>query len=582
MKLGVRGKLFFVSLLLIGAAGLVSAIYLEQRLRTWMVERIEADMHHHALAGRALIAAAGVSPASSVDPLADELGDAVGVRITVLAHDGRVLGDSELAGQALGEVENHGGRPEVVQALTGGRGISRRFSTTLSTEMLYVAVPYGVAPGVGVVRAATPLSEVELVVARLRWLVLFAAAVGVVLAVLMSALASHFAAGSIRALLGTTLARAQKEHASLLVTAEGEVSGSGSFNLLSEKLERTVQDLADSRGRVDRVLSSLSEGVVALDDSGRITLMNPAAERLLALDPSLIGTAWAEAAGVPELVNLDREEDETGEIEFSGPGGRTLVAETTPLKSDGGTVIVFRDETQMRRLESVRRDFVANISHELRTPVSVIFASAENLIDGALEDEDVAVRFVDAIHRNALRLSRIISELLDLARIEAGQTKMRVRSRELVPIVTRAVDDVIRSAQGKEMTIEIHVPPGLHAQLDDGALEHVLINLLDNAVKYGPTGATIDVRATVVGDRVRLEVADDGPGVEPAHRSRIFERFYRADAARSADRGTGLGLAIVRHLVQQMGGEVGVDPNEPKGSVFWLELPRGEVGQAAA
>jgi len=229
--------------------------------------------------------------------------------------------------------------------------------------------------------------------------------------------------------------------------------------------------------------------------------------------------------------------------------------------------------TEIRRLERIRRDFVANVSHELRTPVSIIRLNAETLLDGALERPEVARKFLEAQMRNADRLAALVSDLLEISRIEAGTYEIHPDFIRVAPIVERIVDSVQQIADEKHMTIECEVPADTTAWADAEALEHVLLNLVDNAVKYTPAEGKIAVRVRTQGDGVRIEVEDNGPGIEPRHRARIFERFYRIDKGRSREvGGTGLGLAIVKHLAEAMDGSVGVGPAQPQGSIFWVLL----------
>jgi two-component system phosphate regulon sensor histidine kinase PhoR len=251
-----------------------------------------------------------------------------------------------------------------------------------------------------------------------------------------------------------------------------------------------------------------------------------------------------------------------------------VLARATSLRGRGGVVVVMHDVTELRRLETVRRDFVANVSHELRTPVSVIRANAETLLDGGLEDAGRARGFVESLLRHAERLSGLVSDLLDIARIEAGRVNLDPKPLQLADVILRAAQTVEPNAQRKSIAVRSEVLPDLTIVADVRALEHVVLNLLDNAVKYTPAGGHVVVRARTEGRTVRVEVRDDGPGIEPRHRARIFERFYRVDPGRSRDMGgTGLGLSIVKNLTESMGGRVGVEPASPRGSIFWFTLP---------
>jgi two-component system phosphate regulon sensor histidine kinase PhoR len=265
----------------------------------------------------------------------------------------------------------------------------------------------------------------------------------------------------------------------------------------------------------------------------------------------------------------------SAEFDLSGGPARRVQARAT-VQSDGGTVIVVHDVTEVRRLERVRRDFVANVSHELRTPISVIRANTETLLEGALDDPARARQFVDALFRHADRLGRLVSDLLDISRIEAGRYRLDLGSASVSEAAERVLDTLQTEADQKRVELTVDVSPDIRITADAKALEHVLMNLVGNAIKYTPEGGHVDVKAEPKGDDVRVEVLDDGPGIDPAHRERIFERFYRVDPGRSRDMGgTGLGLSIAKHLVEAMEGEVGVDPRSPHGSVFWFRLARG-------
>jgi two-component system phosphate regulon sensor histidine kinase PhoR len=281
-----------------------------------------------------------------------------------------------------------------------------------------------------------------------------------------------------------------------------------------------------------------------------------------------------DARELDELAKSGLEGAASAELTVEGKTPRRVLARAMPLRSTGGTVIAMHDVTEMRRLETIRKDFVANVSHELRTPVSIIRANAETLLDGALEDPERARSFVEALHRNSERLSRIISDLLDLSRVEAGRYQFEMINVPLDHAVERAAEAVEPKADHRNVAIEVSVPEGVSAWADAKALDQILLNLLDNSIKYTPEGGHVSVRVEERAGLVRVEVQDDGPGIKPEHRARIFERFYRIDPGRSRDMGgTGLGLAIVKHFVESMGGRVGVEPAFPRGSIFWITLP---------
>jgi two-component system, OmpR family, phosphate regulon sensor histidine kinase PhoR len=304
-------------------------------------------------------------------------------------------------------------------------------------------------------------------------------------------------------------------------------------------------------------------------------MLNDAARRMLGVQSSLVGESLLEFVRVPELRALiERPEDASAEVQLPNGGPRALIRAARTW-GRAGRVLLLEDVTRVRRLESVRRDFVANVSHELRTPVAVIRANAETLLAGAKDDAQMAPKLIDGLHRNAERLARILADLLDLSRLDAGQYRLEVGPVPVRTVTEQSLSAVETQAQQRGVKVEVTVPATIAVTADPKALDQILVNLIDNGVKYTRAEGHVWVEAREVGDAVRIEVRDDGPGIADKHRERVFERFYRADPSRSREAGgTGLGLSIVKHLVESMGGEVGVEPNAPRGSIFWLRLPR--------
>ena len=581
MSLGVRGRLFVASVALILVVGLTSGAYLENQLRRLLVARIETELHRHALTARELFRSLNDwSTPSTIDPLADRLGQAASARVTVIAQDGTVLGDSALTIEQVQQLDNHGNRPEVVAALANGRGVARRFSTTLRTDMLYVSVPLARADGLAVIRTATPLDEIEPVVNQLRVLLGVAGLLGLAIAVFMSGLASHFLSRTLRSLVqhATAMARGARQQR-IAVTTSDEIGGlAGSLNRMAEDLEQAVSTLATERDRFAAVLEGLADAILALDTEQRIILVNRAALTLLDLTEPPLDRTLLETIRVPVLQDLVAQVQDgtpsTTEFDLPTVTARRVLASVTPQQLTGGSVIVLHDVTELRRLETIRRDFVTNVSHELRTPVSVIRANAETLLLSSPDNAPDTRAFLEALLRQADRLARIVADLLELAQIEADQYPLHLEPVLIAPAVQRALEVVDQEREGKGLSLDLAVPPDLSAQADADALDQIILNLLDNAVKYMLADGHLVIRGSIEPGHVRIEVADDGPGIAPHHRDRIFERFYRVDTGRSRhEGGTGLGLAIVKHLALAMHGEVGVAAATPRGSIFWVTLP---------
>ncbi len=576
MSLGVRGKLFAVSLLLISSVGVASGAYLEHALHGWLLSMTETELSRHVRTFREVFAALPAD-VKQLDAVADRLGKATSMRVTLIALDGRVWADSDLSLQQLSTVENHSGRPEVRAALATGRGTSRRYSTSVGSDLLYLAVPVD-RPVAGVVRVATPLRDVERAIWHLRTLLAVAALLGLVTAVFMSGLASHMMSRALRTLVEKARSLAQGARPHLPDASPDELGTlAGSMNRLARELDRSVAALVQERDRLDAVLQGMSDAVIAIDRDARITMVNQATTALLDMPQDAVGKPLVDMVRVPELIDLAERtttEPQAVELSMGLSPVRHLQARANPIRATGGTVIVIQDTTEIRRLETVRRDFVANVSHELRTPVSVIQANAETLLSGALDHPEHAKRFTEAIHRNAERLTAIIADLLDLTRIESGKLQLRPEPVDLHDAATHAIDTVAELAKTRGTQVINEVSEELLVEGDAQALDQVLMNLIGNAVKYSGERKRVVVRAKVQGNEVRIEVEDDGPGIEEHHRERIFERFYRIDAGRSRDvGGTGLGLSIVKHLVTALDGKLGIEPVTPHGARFWFTLP---------
>ena len=578
LTLGIRGHLFLVSMVVIAVVGTPAAVYLEMQMRTWMEGRIKTELVNHAQMASAWLAQdLKRTPLSETDAVADRLGALSGTRMTLIDAEGRVRGDSLIPLSDLETLDNHLTRPEVQDALRVNQGIARRHSDTLGYEMLYVAVPYP-GPGGGVVRTAVILDDINIVIDRLRFIVGAAGLVTIVTTLFMTFFASHLIARPVRNLL-TRARPLLHDERSIPAPESAALDGpvGASVPTLARELDRTLAALAGERDRFERVLEGMKEGVLALDAEGRLILSNPAGHDLLGIDDTALGRPLAAVVRVPELLELcegARDDGQSAEFSVGETPERRVLAHASGPSGTAGRVVVLHDVTEMRRLETVRKDFVANVSHELRTPVSIVRANAETLLDGGLADPERARVFVEAIYRHAERLSHLITDLLDLSRLEAGRYHFHIGPISALDAAHTALETVRGRAESREIQLEVGAAGPVEVMADTKAVDQILFNLLDNAIKHAPQRGHVCVRVEDEGSRARFIVEDDGAGISADQRERIFERFYRVDPGRSRDRGgTGLGLAIVKHLTESMEGRVGVENRIPRGARFWFTLP---------
>lgn len=582
MRMGARGKLFLVSLGLLLLPVAAAEIYLLPTIEHDLTERIREDLHVRLrlVAERASSALAEGEP--DWDALADRLGTIAHARVTFIREDGEVSGDSEVETGGLAALENHRARPEIVAAFAGQIGDSIRYSATIHKRMMYSASPI---PGTHtkVARVSLPLLWVEAAKSRLRMLLLGGALVALAAAIVFSSAAAVLMSRGLRRL--TSVARRMAGGDLEVRTrseAPDEIGELGrALDHLAANLSRSLRELREDRDLLGRILESMREGVLVMDGEHRILLANPSLREMLLLDSEVVGRSTIEVIRNAELQAMVEKaiaasEPAVGEIEIGGLKPRRLLVHAARLSGEPrALVLVLFDVTEMRRLETVRRDFVANVSHELRTPVASVRSAAETLRVAVVHDAKAATQFIDIIERNGRRLGELIDDLLDLSRIEAREYRLSVESLDVAALAETTLAAFADRASSRKMDLSVQIPAELpRAAADPNAVDRVLANLVDNALKYCPEGASITVKAQTAGGKIQVLVCDTGTGIDPKHLPRLFERFYRADPGRSRDMGgTGLGLSIVKHLVEAMGGEVSVESALGKGSTFAFTLP---------
>ena len=582
--MSIRWTLFLsylaVVLLAVGTLG----FYLDYEMEQQYLVTLETSLSSQAnLMADAVLADYPAGKAAATLPAtARRLGREAGLRVTIIAPDGKVLADSEQEARAM---ENHGDRPEVRAALAWGKGRSIRHSATLGVDMLYLATAARRGrETVAIVRVALPLHWVNRALRSIRNSALGAAALALGVALLLSAAFSHRVTRSVRKLSHAARRLADGDLA-VTVRLRGSrelVALAEVFNETAARLRETIQELRSEKQKIATILQELGEAVLVVDGNGKLSFCNPAAERSFGFSAERVnGLSIVDATLNAELDEAFRKVLATGEeqqmtVQLLFPERRLLEATVTPLSATEplGAVAVLHDTTKLRQLEAVRREFVANASHELQTPVTAIKAMTETLLADGGQDPALAERFLAELERQADRLGVLVKDLFDLSSIESGSLALAPERIDLGALAAEVSAGLRPLAEQRRVAVKLEVPEGLTVQADRAALQRVLTNLLDNALKYTEPGGAAGLQAARQEDKILITVWDTGLGIPSVDRPRIFERFYRVDKNRSrALGGTGLGLAIVKHLVGALGGEIGVESVLGKGSRFTVALP---------
>ncbi|MDD2273683.1 MAG: ATP-binding protein [Desulfuromonadaceae bacterium] len=555
-------------------------LYFDHTLQQGMIEESRANLVSQTRLARMLVMSN--KQATAPQQLAESIGTVIKARVTLIAPNGTVLGDSDVGQARLAQLENHLQRPEVQESLINGSGSAVRYSDTLRTKMLYSAMTYGNGTVDGIIRLAMPLEYLASARNALHGMVGGASALTILIALLFSYVLSNLTTKPLRDMADAAAGIGHGTAKTKIPVVSNDEIGmlAGVLNDMSERIDDQVQRLSAEKQRLDTILSSMGEGIMVTAPDGVITLVNPAFCRLFSISGSVDGKKLVEISRHPDLLEAfnDLGKPDVDELvrEISiQPNDITLLTHWVPLNVDGvrqGIVAVFHDISDLKKAENMRRDFVANVSHELRTPVTIIKGYAETLLDGALKsDPDRAVRFVEIISSHSERLTNLINDILTLSSLETKEALIELNPIDVSGTIAKACMLLQERAVQKNIAIlnesaAVALP---RIMADQGRLEQVVVNLLENAIKYTPEGGSIRLFAEDDGDFVKVSVADTGIGIPFKDLPRIFERFYRVDEARTREQGgTGLGLAIVKHIVQLHGGAVSVTSEPGKGSIF--------------
>ena len=581
-----RAKIFLTALAAAAMAVLVATALVSWSVRRSLEQRIERELGTEARLAAEMLGHRTAATEPQLDAEADTLGRILTARVTFIAADGRVVGDSDLTPEQLRGVENHGDRPEVLQARQQGFGAAQRRSATVRADMMYVAIPVrnDGMPLLAFVRLALPLTDVDRQLSSVRSLGALGFGVGIVAAVILTWVFSAPLARRLRAIDERAQRYAAGNFAPIVPDYAQDEIGSVARMLdsLTRDLANRVTSLEADRARMAAILSGMVEGVLVVNEHGRLQLANGAARQMLHLDDAVEGRHYPEIVRQPAVAQqiaaaLGGRPTESVELTGLRDANMTLIARTAPVDiSPGrGAVVVLHDITDIRRADRIRRDFVANVSHELRTPLTAIRGYVEALADATPEESR---RFLEIVARHALRMERLVRDLLRLARLDAGQEVLDRVPCSIESLFSAVTMDLAGTIAARSQQVDHHIAPDATTVLGDPAkLQDALRNLLENATNYSPEGSRIQLEARRTADRIVITVADSGPGIPPQDLTRIFERFYRVDKSRTRDGkdpgGTGLGLSIVRHLVELHGGRVTANNRADHGAIFTIELP---------
>ena len=582
--------------------------YLATMLKDSMSNRITSELEIQAALTREFLIeklpATDNFTYKAIDPLVDRLGKTEKARVTFIDLAGVVWGDTERDGQALREMDNHLKRPEVQDALQFGKGIRDRYSDTTQTEFRYYAMPIYRDAGtqaspaeertlIGICRVALPMEAVNTAIDNLRRIVLLASVAGLTLAIVFSIFSTKIITKPIEKLTQMTQSvAAGKIDSRVPVDSKNELGQlSRNFNLMTDRVQEQIDKISEEHRRLETILTDMGEGVLLVNGVFEITYANPMAISMLSLPDVYVGKALIEINRIPELHTLLQAAEQTETVAFAEIRLGNLTepeAEVTvvPVSTGEEYVIVIHDVTKERQLERIRADFVANVSHELRTPLTTIQGYAETLLNEDTPRSKTSEQFIVKILNHSSRLSRLVSELLELSRLESGDVELKRTRCHLNTFHAPILEVFEPILEASELVLKWEVPEDLPAvSVDQQLFMQVLANLIDNAIKYTPDGGRITVSGEVrtseafegtniTSKEIIVHVQDTGIGIPMESQPRVFERFYRVDKGRAREMGgTGLGLAITKHIVLRHNGRIWLESTLGEGSVFHVAIP---------
>jgi len=602
MKISFKLKLIFSYIFVILVSFGFIAFFLDKNLERNSLRNIETSLINQAYLVENQISAENLKKEDTafLEPLITALSGKIKCRITVINDLGKVLADSEKSQEEIPGMENHLYRPEIKMALANGIGINTRYSSTLKIDMLYAALPLKENKEIiGVVRLALPLESVEKTLNETRRTVLLGLIVALALAFVLGSIVAAQAIRPINRMIHVSRKFSEGDFSRRVLQSSKDEIGelAATLNKMAQDIENKIREIKTQNQELAAIFNSMIEGVIVIDKAGYIISVNPTIEKIFSiLRKDVEGKMFLEAIrnnDIAEVISasLKKRESVSSEITLIYPVNRIFKVNATPIFDNNavnGCLVVIHDITEIRKLETIRKDFVANVSHELKTPLTSIKGFVETLLEGALDDKENNRSFLKIIQDHTERLNNLVDDLLSLSHLESKEITLNKKSYNLRQQLEEVVSGFKSQLKKTGIDIKNELPAGISISADKGRIEQVLTNLIDNAIKFNKEKGAIriyaqevnPVRETTkasngVNGKIKVFVEDTGIGIPEKDLPRIFERFYRVDKARSRELGgTGLGLSIVKHIIGLHGGSVGVESTEGIGSKFWFTLPK--------
>ncbi|MFA5336748.1 MAG: ATP-binding protein [Candidatus Omnitrophota bacterium] len=589
MKVSFKYKLIFSYIFVILVSFGFIAFFLDKNLEENSLQNIQSSLITQANLIESQIVPERLREEDTpyLESLVKGLSSKTTCRITVINNKGRVLADSKKLQEEIPQMENHLYRPEVKVAFDGGTGIDTRYSSTLKINMLYVALPIKDKTGIpGILRLSLPLKSIQKTLSTTRKIVSIGLFFALMLAFVLGSIVATRIIRPINRMIQISRKFSKGDFSRRIIqVSKDEIGGLAvTLNKMAQDIEDKIKEIKTQNQKLAAIFDSMIEGVIVVDKTSYIVSINPTIEKIFnVLKKEVKGKAFLEVIrnnDIYEIISnvLNEGKSFSAEISLVLPVHKIFEINATPIFDNNivnGCLVVIHDITEMRRLETVRSDFVANVSHELKTPLTSIKGFVETLLEGALDDKENNRNFLKIIQNHAQRLDNLVNDLLSLSHFESKEIKLNRVNFNIRQLVEEAASGFSSQLKNKDIEIKNELSESMLLMADRDRLEQVITNLIDNAIKFNKAKGFIRIFGEEIKDKVKITIEDSGIGIPEKDTPRIFERFYRVDKARSRELGgTGLGLSIVKHIIELHGGMVGVESTEGFGSKFWFILPK--------